>query len=70
MPINEYNDTPLGLILPPPDPLVKDEPEEEGTPEPPEMVVQDNDPEDYDMHDNDEAMEELIASQTEVKYQI
>lgn len=49
---------------------MKDEPEEEGTPEPPEMVVQDNDPEDYDMHDNDEAMEELIASQTEVKYQI
>ena len=45
---------------------MKDEPEDEGTPETPEIVVPDRDTEDYDMHDNQEGMEELIANPTGV----
>ena len=45
---------------------MKDEPEDEGTPETPEIVVPDKDTEDYDMHDNQEGMEELIANPTGV----
>ena len=73
LPLSEYNDTPLGLILPPPEPEVKDEPEGEGAPDPPppEIVVPDKDSEDdedYDMHDNEEGMAELDAT-AEVKSQ-
>ena len=74
LPLSEYNDTPLGLILPPPEPEVKDEPEGEGAPDPPppEIVVPDKDSEDdeeYDMHDNDEGMAELVTISTAAKYQ-
>ena len=68
LPRNKNNDTPLGLLSPPPksDPLVKDEPEEEDVPDPPEINVPDEDSGDSDLHDDDEAMEELIANPTEV----
>ena len=54
-------DTPSGLISPPPGGQVevKDEPEDEDVPEPPEIVMDDDDED--SIHDNDEAMEELTA---------
>ena len=68
LPRNKNNDTPFSLLSPPPksDPLVKDEPEEEDVPDPPEINVPDEDSGDSDLHDDDEAMEELIANPTEV----
>lgn len=66
LPLTDHNDTPLGLILPPIDPLVKDEPEEEDAGNPPEMVVPDS--EDDDMHDDyvpNQAMEDLISNPTQ-----
>ena len=68
-------DAPSGLISPPPggEPVVKEEPEDEDAPEPPEIVVGDKDDEDSedeedigDIHDDDDAMEDLIANPTEV----
>ena len=48
---------------------MKDEPEDEGAPDPPEMVVPDKDTEDSednDIQDDDEAMKDLIANPTKV----
>ena len=63
MTCNQDPDTPSGLVAPPPEgePVVKDEPEDEGTPDPPEIVV-----EDCDSEGIEDAMQELIANPYEV----
>ena len=65
-------DTPSGLISPPPgcQVEVKDEPVDEDAPEPPEIVLGEEDSEDSedeDIHDNDESIREFIANQEEVR---
>ena len=61
-------DTPSGLISPPPgcQVEVKDEPADEDAPEPPEIVVDDDDED--SIHVDGEAMEELTADPTEVRH--
>jgi len=72
---NQDPDTPSGLVSPPPDgePVIKDEPKDEDTLEPPEIVLGDKDDADSkdeedigDIHDDDDAMEALIANPIEV----
>ena len=69
---NQGPDTPSGLILPTPgcQAEIKEEPVDEDATKPPETVVGDGDgekSEDEDIHDDEEAMKELIAMQIEVR---